>query len=55
MHVLHSASYAQEMDTNADGFLDYDELCSQLRRQLEFRPRIHITMSDYDVITQVSS
>jgi hypothetical protein len=46
-------SYTQEMDTNGSDSLDYGELCSQLRR-FQFKPRIHLTISDYDVITRVS-
>jgi hypothetical protein len=42
----------QEMDMNCDGALDYVELCTMLRK-FDFYPRIHVTMSDYDVITQV--
>jgi hypothetical protein len=40
------------MDTDGSDSLDYGELCSQLRR-LQFTPHIHLTISDYDVVTQV--
>ncbi len=39
---------------DGSGFLSYKELCQQLRK-LDFTPPIHITMIDYDVITQVAT
>jgi hypothetical protein len=46
------AACFQEVDVDGSGFLSYKELCQQLRK-LDFTPPIHITMIDYDVITQV--
>ncbi len=42
------------MDVDGSGSLSYKELCQQLRK-LDFSPPIHITMIDYDVITQVAT
>ncbi len=44
----------QEVDVDGSGSLSYKELCMQLRK-LDFTPPIHITMIDYDVITQVKN
>ena len=39
------------MDTDGSGSICFDELCSRLRR-LDVNPPIHITMTDFDAVTQ---
>ena len=39
------------MDTDGSGSISFDELCSRLRR-LDVNPPVHITMTDFDAVTQ---
>jgi hypothetical protein len=48
---LMSVTGRQELDEDGSGSVSYPELCSQMRR-LELDPPIHLTQSDFDVITQ---
>ena len=42
----------QELDKDNSGALSYMEICSQLKL-IDLDPPIHLTQSDFDVITQV--
>ena len=44
--------FLQDLDVDGSGSLSYAELCSRLRL-LKLKPPIHLTLSDFDIITQV--
>ena len=44
---------SQELDEDGSGTVSYSEMCSRLR-QMDLKPPIHLTQSDFDVITQAA-